>query len=540
MLEDLHWADEATLDVLRLIGRRVEAVPALLLATYRDEALDHADPLRIVLGELATGYAIDRLALTPLSLAAVARLAEPHGIDAEELFRKTAGNPFFVTEALAAGTDEVPHVVLDAVLARVARVSPAARTVLEAVAVVRPHAELWLLDALVGDAVEYLDECLASGILVREAGAVAFRHEIARLAVEESLRASRTVALHRSALSALAAPPGGAPDLARLSHHAEAAGDAEAVLRFAPAAAARAGLLGAHREAAAQYGRALRFAGNVRPEDRAALLVARADECFMTYQFHEALEARRRALDCYREVGDVRKEGDTVRSLALLLWHIGSTVEADAAAREAVALLERLPPGRELASAYAVLSQLRLNAEDFETAAAWGTRAIELARRLDDIGAMVRARITLATAAWLGGAAQSQEELEEILELTRHERLDEQAGRAFANLAWVATRLRLHALADRHVEAGLRYLGDRGLALWCAVSPGDARTLPARSGALGRGRRHGHARPRRQPCGLFARPPARARRARSGAGAPRRGRRVAGARRGARARGTDR
>ena len=244
VLEDLHWADEATLDVLRLIARRVEAVPALLLATYRDEALDHADPLRIVLGELATGYAIDRLALTPLSLAAVARLAEPHGIDAEELYRKTAGNPFFVTEVLAAGTDEVPHVVLDAVLARVARVSPAARTVLEAVAVVRPHAELWLLEALVGDAVEDLDECLASGILVRGAGAVAFRHEIARLAVEESLPPSRTVALHRSALAALAAPPGGAPDLARLSHHAEAAGDAEAVLRFAPAAAARAACWG--------------------------------------------------------------------------------------------------------------------------------------------------------------------------------------------------------------------------------------------------------------------------------------------------------
>ena len=216
-------------------------------------------PLRIVLGELATTQAVRRIRLDGLSHEAVARLAEPLSVDADELYRKTAGNPFFVVEVLAGQADEIPDTVRDAIFARAARLSPPAKRLLEAVAVVPQQAELWLLEALAGDATDALEECLASGMLTSEQAGVAFRHELARLAVEESIALSRRVDLHRKALAALSDPPGGAPDLARLAHHAEAAGDSAAVLRFAPVAAARAATLGAHREAAAQLARAVRF-----------------------------------------------------------------------------------------------------------------------------------------------------------------------------------------------------------------------------------------------------------------------------------------
>ena len=183
----MHWADEATLDVLRLLARRVETVPALVIASYRDDELDPAHPLRIVLGELTTTQNVGRMKLVLLSPGAVAQLAEPYGVDADELYRKTAGNPFFVIEALAAGAEGIPETVREAVLARAARLSPAARTVLEAVAVVPPQAELWLLEALAGEAVNGLDECLTSGMLTSESAGVAFRHELARLAVDESV-----------------------------------------------------------------------------------------------------------------------------------------------------------------------------------------------------------------------------------------------------------------------------------------------------------------------------------------------------------------
>lgn len=140
VLEDVHWADEATLDVLKLLARRVETVPALVVASYRDDELDRGHPLRLVLGELATSRPVVRLKLAALSPAAVVQLAEPHAVDADELYRKTAGNPFFVVEALAAQAEEIPDTVRDAVFARAARLSPSARLLLEAVAVVPQRA----------------------------------------------------------------------------------------------------------------------------------------------------------------------------------------------------------------------------------------------------------------------------------------------------------------------------------------------------------------------------------------------------------------
>ena len=187
VLEDLHWADEATLDVFTLLVRRAETVPALVVGTYRDDALENAHPLRRVLGELATTTAVRRLKLAPLSPDAVRQLAAPHGVDGRELYDKTGGNPFFVVEVLAGGSEEIPATVKDAVLARAMRLSPNARALLEAAAVVPQRAELWLLEALAGAAVGAVDECVSAGMLVAEGDGVVFRHELARLSLESSV-----------------------------------------------------------------------------------------------------------------------------------------------------------------------------------------------------------------------------------------------------------------------------------------------------------------------------------------------------------------
>src|SRR4051812_9799711 len=187
VLEDVHWADEATLDVLRMLTRQVATTPGLAIVSYRDDEIDRAHPLRIVLGELANRAGIDRLDVNPLSAAAVAALAEPHGMDPDVLFGQTGGNAFYVTEVLAAGDSGIPSTVRDAVLARAARLTPDARAVLETAAILQPQADLWLLEQLAADAIPGLDECLASGMLTKSSDAVAFRHELARLAVEESL-----------------------------------------------------------------------------------------------------------------------------------------------------------------------------------------------------------------------------------------------------------------------------------------------------------------------------------------------------------------
>ena len=276
VFEDVHAADEATLDVVRLLAGRLDGIPALVIATYRDVGLDRWHPLRLVLGEIASASLVERLRLAPLSRDAVTQMAAPHAVSADELYLKTAGNPFFVSEVLAAGDEEIPATVRDVVLGRAARLSAPARLLLDAIAVVGRQAELWLLDALAGNDVEHLDECVGSGIVVPHTRAVAFSHELARLAIEESIPLQRRLALHASALGALESPPDGAPDLARLAHHAQATGDPECVLKFAPLAAAHASRLGAHREAAIHYGAALQFAEAVPLDVRAALFTVAA------------------------------------------------------------------------------------------------------------------------------------------------------------------------------------------------------------------------------------------------------------------------
>jgi DNA-binding CsgD family transcriptional regulator/tetratricopeptide (TPR) repeat protein len=463
IFDDVHWADEATLDLLRFLGRRVHDTRALIIATYRDDEVGPKHPLRVVLGDLATSAAVHRMTLPPLSEAAVRTLAEGSGLDPAALHRWTRGNPFFVTEVLGAGGTEVPPTVRDAVLARVARLRPAAQGLLECVAVVPAGAELPILQTVAGEAFGCLEECLSSGMLQVEGDTIAFRHELARLAVEDAIPAHRRIELHRGVLSSLAGSL--MPDPARLAHHAEAAGDANAVLRFAPAAAARAAALGAHREAAAQYARALRFSGTGPSEARAELLERLSYECFLTDQFHRAIEALERALECYRKLGDRRREGDALRALSHPLWCAGRVAEAEEAGRKALALLEQFPPGRELAMAYSALSQLCMNAEDIGGTVAWGTRALEFAQRLEDTEILVHALNNVGTMEFLAGAPGGREKLERSIELGERAGLEEHVGRAYINLAWAITRTRTYALTDR-LAAGIEYCTERGLDLW--------------------------------------------------------------------------
>jgi DNA-binding CsgD family transcriptional regulator/tetratricopeptide (TPR) repeat protein len=462
VFEDIHWADEATLDVLGLLGRRIERIPVLLVATYRDE-LDRTHPLRAVLGELA-GAGIRRLKLSPLSLDAVTALAGRQHVDAEQLYRKTGGNPFFVTEALAAGGDELPESVRDAVLARASRLSPAARTLLEAVAISPTQCEFWLLESLYGAALEPLEECVASGMLEARSRGVAFRHELSRLALEGSLPTARRVALHRHALTLVANPPAAAPDLARLAHHAEAAGDARAVLRYSPAAAARAAAVGAHREAAAFYASAVPFADEA--SVRAGLRDSQAREAFLTGEFAEALEACGEALAGHRVAGAVSKQAASLRLHARLLLSLGRDQDAIAEGKEAVALLETLPRDRELAVAYANLSEIAAMGEDPEPALVWGQRALELAHEFDDRETESQAAVSVGDVGAHRGDPAGVAKLERTLEGAIEAGFESVAARAFESLVSAAVRARNFAAMDGYLSRGVDYCSERDLGTW--------------------------------------------------------------------------
>jgi DNA-binding CsgD family transcriptional regulator/tetratricopeptide (TPR) repeat protein len=476
VLEDMHWADEATLDVMRLLARRVDALRGIVIASYRNDELERTHPLRLVFGELAAERSVERIELRPLSADAVSTLAEGRGLDAADLFRKTNGNPFFVMEVLASGEDRVPDTVRDAVMARAARLSQGARLLTEAVSVLQPVAELWALEALAPDQFGHLEECLASGMLISQPGGVSFRHEIARLIIERGLAPDRRIDLNRMALNARTKPPSGAPDLALLSQHAEAATDVDAVLRLAPEAARVASSLSAHREAAAQWERALRFADDLPDEERAELRERLAYERYLTGELEGAIGVQEEGLELRRSVGDPLAEGECLRSLSRLYRFFGRTAEAAETGREAIARLEQLPPGHELAMAYVNLGHLYTVAEQAGEAIEWSTKGAEIADRLDDAEASVYALTNEGAVEVMSEDPAAPAKLERSLELALQLDLEENAGRAFLNLVWWPIRQRCYQIVERYLEDGLDYCTQHGMDLWrCFFIPCRAR-----------------------------------------------------------------
>ena len=371
-------------------------------------------------------------------------------------------NSFFVTEVLATGGERLPVTVRDAVLARAARASEPAQRLLDAVAIVPGPAEMWLLQGLAGDLVRYLDECLSSGMLAASGTAISFRHELARLAVEEAISPARRLELHRAALAALEDTADS--DLARLAEHAEAASDAQAVLKYAPAAAARAASVGAHREAAALYARAVRFVGEA--SARAGLLDSHAREAYLTGDFAEAFEACSEALVSHRASGAVRKEAASLRLHGRLLLQLGRDEDAIAAGKMAIGLLETLPPDRDLAVAYANLAELAMTREDPGQASAWAQRALEVAHEFGDSETASHADVYIGAIEAKRGDSAGSPRLERTLEAAIDAGFEEVAAEAFNWLVREAVRARSFVSVDLYLARGVEYCSERDLGNW--------------------------------------------------------------------------
>ena len=379
VLEDVHWADDATLDVLRYIGRRVVDLPVVVVATYRDDEVGPS--LQRVLGALG-GPAVHRLAPARLSRTAVARLAGGTAATSAPLFLLSAGNPFYVTELVAAtGSGEaVPATVVDAVLARVGRLGAAEQAALEQLSVVPSGIELPLARAVLGN-LGALEGAERIGLVEMRAGVVAFRHELSRHAVEAAMPVAVRMHANGRVLAALLAGPD--PDLARVVHHAVAAGDEAAVVAHAPAAARAAGRLGAHAQEAALQEQALRHADLLGPSEEAALWRERTATLFSLDRMPEALDAGRRAVDRAERLGEPGPLAEALIGLALVYWALVRPAECLAAAERAVRVLEPGGDSHQLAYALAYLGGLQGSVDRDVESQRSGEAALDMARRLD-------------------------------------------------------------------------------------------------------------------------------------------------------------
>lgn len=460
IIEDIHWADEATLDLLKYLARRIHRTATLLILTYRDDELGLEHPLRLVLGDLPARD-VTRLRLHPLSEAAVARLAAQTHRHVNDLYRATGGNPFFLTEALASEAPGVPASISDAVLAQVSRRSPAARRLLELVSVVPNKMERWLVEAGSVEQNAAFEECLSTGVLHLDGEAVGFRHELARQAVEGALSAGRRQSLNAQVLHALLEHGVEQASLARLVHHAAQAEDAALVRRLAPEAATQAATRGAHREAGEQYRTALRFADRLEPEERAELLEGLAHESFLTGNLPDAIKVGEEALAIWRTLAIPRRIGHNLRWLARVYWYVARRAEADHAVETAVHLLQSLPPDKELAWAYSYRAMLAMLAEDAADAELWAGRAIGLAEQLCDDEILIHALHTRGMARLQVDDQSGLGEVNQSLRLALEHNFAEHVGRTYSNLASYLVRFRDYERAYDCISTGIAYCAER-------------------------------------------------------------------------------
>jgi DNA-binding CsgD family transcriptional regulator len=447
LVEDAHWADPLTLDLLRILARRVENAGVLILVTYRDDEAAANPALGLMLGDLVSNPTVRRIALRPLSRAAVGELAAGSGLDADGVLRATGGNPFLVVEAIAAG-GLIPASVRDAALARAGRLSHSAASVVDVAAVIGQRFEPTLLRALVGECTEAVEEALARGVLVADGATLGFRHELIREALELSISPPRRSALHAQVFSALAEHPVGAAS-ARLAHHAELGGLTDEAARYARRAADEAERVGAVRETYLQAGRALRLGRGLERTERFELLVqyARASN-FANPDLEDGVDAARQAAELAVELGDERRRGRALMALSYNLWSLERVTEARAAAEQAISAFE--PTDDVVSLAWARATVIRLAATAFDPGTAIATAPRVLAQTgeadLEEVGLDVAISVGLARGH--RGEREALDMLADAAEAARDRGFTIRRVRAYVNLMTVAVALREHDRVD--------------------------------------------------------------------------------------------
>ncbi|MEX0667960.1 MAG: AAA family ATPase, partial [Acidimicrobiia bacterium] len=373
VIEDIQWSDEATLDAVKYVGRRIARANGLLVLTYRDGEVDDYHPLRRVIGDLAPGTVV-RVELGGLSYESVSSIVGSSDLDPQRVFEETRGNPFLATEMALAGTDGVPASVRDSVRARLGKLSRSAQHAVKILSVIPRRVSLADVTAFTGASLRELAEGERVGLLEVGDEMVSFRHDLIRRAIEASLTISESVGIHRALLEVIPAEA----DPALLVYHASQGADITRLLALGPEAAEAAKAVGSNREAAAHFRALSPHLGRLALDRRAQVL---RDWALVELYLENAaaMEILDRAIELQRDFG-------TDQSLAAVLVlgvdvnrTFGRFATAKENAAEAVAILDRYEPSAELASALAAHAWLLIHLGHIGLAEAHADRALAIA-----------------------------------------------------------------------------------------------------------------------------------------------------------------
>ncbi len=487
IFEDVHWADAATLDLIKFIGRRILHSRLLLILSGRSDELGPMHPVTQVLGDLPVSTTT-RIALKPLSEDAVTDLARDAEIG-REVHSITSGNPFFVTELLNNRVDgyaEIPTTVSDAVWARLSRLDDAARKAIELMSLVPGGIELRLLqDCLGKDADKIVGTCLQKGMgLIDGMGNFIFRHELMRLAIMNRLQPHQQIALHKRLLEVMEAaePP---VALARLVHHASSAHDGQKVLALAPAAAAEAARMGAHLQAAFHLSQALEYVDQAPDELIAQMNGDWAYEAGLSIGINdETIAARYRAIAIWERLGRPEKVALNYRWLSRMHWYLGRSSESMQFLDKAIKALDGVPPGAELAWVLSSISQMNMLHDRMDEAIKWGNDAIAVARGHDVPEVEAHSLCNIASAMLFTGDEAGELLMQHSLEISLAHEFHEQAARAYTNFSEYGITTRRFDLAEEILTAGIAFDTKHDLDAWTHYLIGRKAQLRMEQGRL--------------------------------------------------------
>jgi DNA-binding NarL/FixJ family response regulator len=458
VLEDVHWADQTSLELLHHLAHRAPSLRMLILATYRSDELHSAHPLRRLLGSMARDRVGEEMRLDPLSRDDTSEMlrcllgVEPDPEFAGAIWRRSEGNPFFVEELVSvlAGFGDMtpnaeaaailersplPSTVSEAVLERLTALGPSAIETMSAAAVIGRSFDFEDLRGVLGmselELLEVLERLVAHQLLredrIERKDSYSFPHALMQEAVYENLISRRRRLLHRRVALVFEARYNKSPSrLDEMAFHFRVGGEHEKAYHYARLAGDEAVRLRAWDDAAQHYENALASLDEMFDEsERAADLLERlAGVAWRRSQPKEGRQFTEEALRLRRALGHKEETARLLRRVALLRIEDGDTEGAGEALDEALRLLGTSSDSAQLGAIYDDLGKLFLARGDLDRAESFLMQGFSIASRDPQSAEEVPALISLAELGVLGGdVSAGVQRLDLAFELLREGRL---------------------------------------------------------------------------------------------------------------------